>query len=77
MTASEATAAIIDVLRDREYDVPDPCPDTTTFEEIGLDSLDKVELVQLVEDYAGGELSREQFQQIKTIHHLAEALANE
>ena len=76
MSITEVEAVIVDELQAAGHTTEETLCPCTKFDELGLDSLDKVELVQRVEDRAMNDVPKEVYKQIHSIHDLAVVLGD-
>lgn len=77
MNQLTAETLIADVLREFGHtEAEQLCPCTRFEEDLGLDSMDKVEAVSTVEDRSGIDVPAEIYPHLKTVRDLALVIAN-
>jgi acyl carrier protein len=76
MTAAQITAQVRNIVVDRlGVDEEDVKPDATLIEDLGCDSLDRVELALALEEEFGVEIPDDDISRMKTIRDIHEYLA--
>ena len=76
MSIDDVHQVIVDELQKHGHTLSDDLCPCTTFDELDLDSLDKVELIQGIEDRVLNDVPREVYPRLQTLRDVAIVLAD-